>query len=188
SIDLSQNEKLSRIVIDGRNNERFFEDNSFTLLIKEIQLNGTNYLKDQAIIPYFLVEDKKIDQLEAEVASLKQSLAQKDETIAQNDRTIVDLNKKIQQTPTLDQFQELNNIALACSDLDFDKLKQEVKRLKLKDFNPYFREQKDFFEQLTTTTKDKAGDSLCAILDLLLQANKQIIESKNESDNSFTQG
>ncbi|CAG8516249.1 16879_t:CDS:1 [Racocetra persica] len=217
SIDLSQNEKLSRIVIDGQNNDYFFEHNSFTLLIKEIQLSRiilaydikdyrgtrwvwikiTNYLKDQAIIPYFLVEDKKIEQLEAEVASLKQSLAQKDQTIAQkdqtiaqNDRTIVDLNKKIQQTPTFDQFQELNNIALVCSDLDFDfdKLKQEVKRLKLKDFNPYFREQKDSFEQLTTTTKNKAGDNLCSILDLLLQTNKQIIESKNESDDSFTQG
>ncbi|CAG8775762.1 19096_t:CDS:1, partial [Racocetra fulgida] len=87
SIDLSKNEKLSRIVISGQN-DNFFENNSFTLLIKEIQLSRiilaceikdyrgtqwvwiktTNYLRDQAIIPYFLVEDRKIEQLEAEVA------------------------------------------------------------------------------------------------------------------------
>ncbi|CAG8559714.1 18439_t:CDS:1, partial [Racocetra fulgida] len=206
SIDISKNEKLSRIVIDGQNSG-FLESNSFTLLVKEIQLDRIivsyyenkgswlkieKYLRKQTIIPYRLVEDKK---LEAEVANLKQSIAQKDQTIvqkdqtiAQKDRTIADLNQKIQQTPTLSQFQELNNIVLSCTDLDFNRLKQEIKKLKLKDFNPHFQEQKNHFEQLTSTTKNKAGDSLTAILDLFLQTNKQIIDSENVSSNSYTQG
>ncbi|CAG8577453.1 10122_t:CDS:1, partial [Racocetra persica] len=207
SIDISKNEKLSRIV-KPNSDDNFLENNSFILLVKEIQLdriivsyyenNGSvwsktkKYLREQTIIPYRLVEDKK---LEAEVANLKQSLAQKDQTIAQKDqtiaqkdRTIADLNQKIQQTPTLSQFQELNNIVLSCTDLDFNKLKQEIKKLKLKDFNPHFQEQKNCFEQLTSTAKNKAGDSLTTILDLFLQTNKQIIDSENVSSNSYTQG
>ncbi|CAG8829319.1 8655_t:CDS:1, partial [Dentiscutata erythropus] len=118
SIDLSKNEKLSRIVVDGQS-QNFLENNSFTLLVKEVQLGRiillyqkineygsayiktTNYLRKQTIIPYFLVEDRKLGQLEAEIANLKKSLAQKDQTIAQKDRTIADLNRKAQQTPTL---------------------------------------------------------------------------------------
>ncbi|CAG8637879.1 hypothetical protein C2G38_2199976 [Gigaspora rosea] len=207
SINISKNEKLSRIMIDG-GNYSFTQNNNFTLLIKEIQLSriillyheyiiesgSTKYinafksLREQAIIPYTLVEDRKLGQLEAEVANLKQSLAQKDQTIEEKDRTIADLTRKAQQTPTLSQFEELNNIALPCTDLDFNKLKQEVKRLKLKDFDPHFQEQKIVFEQLKTTAKEKAGDSLSAILDLLLQTNKKIIETKNGNSDSFTQG
>ncbi|CAG8520901.1 24680_t:CDS:1, partial [Dentiscutata erythropus] len=93
-----------------------------------------------------------------------------------------------QQTPTLSQFQELNNIALPCTDLDFDKLKQEIKRLKLKDFDPHFQKQKNTFGQLTSSAINKAGDGLSAILDLFVQANKQIIESNNGNNNSFAQG
>ncbi|KAF0464110.1 hypothetical protein F8M41_026548 [Gigaspora margarita] len=158
SINISKNEKLSRIIIDS-GNYSFTQNNHFTLLIKEIQLsriiliffdyifesgssrylNTFKSLREQAIIPYILVEDRKLGQLEAEVANLKQSLAQKDQTIAEKDRTIADLNRKAQQTPTLSQFQELNNIALPCTDLEFNKLKQEIKRLKLKDFDPHFQ-------------------------------------------------
>ncbi|CAG8496794.1 5789_t:CDS:1 [Cetraspora pellucida] len=209
SIDISKNEKLSRIVISGQN-QNFLENNSFILLAKEIQLNRIivsyyvlkqnpsawekteNYLRKQTIIPYMAVEDKKVGQLEAEVANLKQSLAQKDQTIsqknqaiAQKDQTIADLNTK---TPTLSQFQELSNIALNCNELDFNKLKQEIKRLKLKDFNPYFQKQKNNLEQLTSTAKNKAGESLNGIIDLFLQTNKQIIESENADNNSYSQG
>ncbi|CAG8649312.1 20432_t:CDS:1, partial [Racocetra persica] len=117
---------------------------------------------------------------------VKQSLAQKD-------RTIVRLNRETQQTPTFSQFQELNNIVLPCTNLDFNKLKQEIKRLKMKDFQPYFEEKTNTFEQLTATAKCKAGDNLSTILNLFLQTNKQIIESenesnKNDSNNSFAQG
>ncbi|KAF0450258.1 hypothetical protein F8M41_002197 [Gigaspora margarita] len=64
------------------------------------------------------LEDKdiKLRQLEAEVANLKQSLFE-------NDRTIADLNRQIQQTLTLSQFQELSN------------LRQKTKGLELKNFN-----------------------------------------------------
>ncbi|CAG8756775.1 5451_t:CDS:1, partial [Dentiscutata heterogama] len=57
-------------------------------------------------------------------------------------------------------------------------------------FNPYFQEQKNTFEQLTATAKNKAGDSLKSILDLFLQTSRQIIESEDESKNydSFVQG
>jgi hypothetical protein len=72
--------------------------------------------------------------------------------------------------------------------LNFDNLKQEVKRLKLKDFNPYFQEQKANFIKLITDNKNKAGDGLNTILDLLLQTNKQIIKQGNESSDSFTRG
>ncbi|KAF0464112.1 hypothetical protein F8M41_026550 [Gigaspora margarita] len=202
SIDISKNDKLSRILISGNDQSLdFFENNIFTLLIKETQLNrvilsynkynpngwtkATAYLRKQAIIPYFLVEDNK---LESEVASLKESLAQKEQTIAKQDRIIVDLNKKVQKAPTLSQFQELNNIALGRINLDFKKLKQEIKRLKLKDFNPYFREQKSNFEKLTSAAKNKATDSLGGILDLFLQTSRQIIESENGDSNSFVQG
>ncbi|RIB12702.1 hypothetical protein C2G38_1791222 [Gigaspora rosea] len=200
SINISKNDKLSRILISG-NNQNFFEKNIFTLLIKETQLNRvilsynkykpngwiktTKHLREQAIIPYFLVEDNK---LESEVASLKDSLAQREQTIAKQDRIIVDLNKKAKQAPTLNQFQELNNIALGRIDLDFEKLKQEIKRLKLKDFNPYFREQKSNFEKLKSAAKNQATDSLVGILDLFLQTNRQIIESENGDSNSFVKG
>ncbi|RIB12703.1 hypothetical protein C2G38_1791289 [Gigaspora rosea] len=183
SINISKNEKLSKIMTN-QVNTNFIDNNNFTLVIKEIQLsriifsyyeymalgNGnfgslktSKSLREQAMIPYFLVEDRKLGQLETEVANLKQSLAQKDQTIAQKDRTIADLTRKAQQTPTLSQFEKLNNIALPCTDLDFNKLKQEIKRLKLKDFDPHFQKQKNTFEQLKTTAKDKAGDSLSAI-------------------------
>ncbi|CAG8482584.1 3262_t:CDS:1, partial [Scutellospora calospora] len=200
NIDISKNEKLCKITVAASGSAspfNYFVNNTFSLQVKEMQINRiivfysqyyTNawyytgkFLREQALIPYFLVEDKKPEQLEAEIANLKQSLTQKDQTIA-------DLNKKFQQTPTLSQFQELNNIALPCTELNFNNLKQEIKRLKLKDFNPYFREQKYNFEQLTITAKNKAGDNLKAILDLFLETNKQIIESENVSNNSFAQG
>ncbi|CAG8762220.1 8549_t:CDS:1 [Racocetra fulgida] len=201
NIDISKNEKLNKIVLEERSNTQrnnFFHNNNFILLMKEIQSkriilsyycvrnNGSwaekyKYLREQAILPYLLIEDRKLEQSAAEIAELKQSLNQKDQTIA-------DFNKKIQQTPTLDQFRELNNIVLGRTELNFNNLKQEIKRLKLKDFNPYFQEQKNTFEQLTATAKNKAGDSLRSILDLFLQTNKQIIESENESNNSFARG
>ncbi|CAG8789642.1 5137_t:CDS:1, partial [Racocetra persica] len=212
SIDVSKNEKLSKIAIITYSThsyaDTFFTNNGFILQVKDIQLDKIilsyydgsgkkiwKHLRKQTIIPYRLVEDNKLEQLEAEVANLRQSLAQKDQSIAQKDQTITqkdqtiaDLNQKIQQTPTLNQFQELNNIVLSRTDLDFNRLKQEVKNLKLKDVNPYFHEQKNHFEQLISTTKSKAGDGLTAILDLLLQTNKQIIDSENGSSNSYTQG
>ncbi|CAG8531688.1 16261_t:CDS:2 [Dentiscutata heterogama] len=177
SIDLSKNEKLSKLVIEGnRDYQRnlFFHNNNFILIIKEMQSNriiacyneyGTSrevliekykYLREQAIIPYLLVEDRKLEQLGAEIIELRQSLRNKDQIIDE-------LNKKVQQTPTLNQFRELNNIALGA---------------------------KNTFEQLTATTKNKAGDSLKSILDLFLQTNKQIIESEDEGNNndSFVQG
>ncbi|CAG8665487.1 14117_t:CDS:1 [Gigaspora margarita] len=196
SIDLSKNQKLSKIIILNQNQNQFFRNNDFILLIKEMQSNRIilsyyedtsrnvwiekyKYLQEQTIIPYILVED---GQLETEIAELRQSLNYKDQIIT-------DLNKKIQQTPTLNQFQELNNIALGHSELNFNKLKQEIKRLKLKDFNPYFQEQKNTFERLMITTKNRAGDSLKSILDLLLRTNNQIIESEDgNKNNSFTQG
>ncbi|CAG8737521.1 30439_t:CDS:1 [Racocetra persica] len=202
NIDISKNEKLSKIVIADQNHgqlSNFFHTNNFILLMKEMQSNRIilcyyeydsqncmwaekyKYLREQAILPYLLIEDRKLEQSAAEIAELKQSLNQKYQIIA-------DLNKKIQQTPTLNQFRELNNIVLGSTELNFNNLKQEIKRLKLKDFNPYFQEQKNIFEQLTATAKSKAGDSLRSILDLFLQTNKQIIESENESDNSFARG
>ncbi|CAG8531671.1 16260_t:CDS:2 [Dentiscutata heterogama] len=54
----------------------------------------TKYLKDQTILLHFLVEDKKLEQLEAEVENLTQSIIKKD-------RIIDDLNGKAQQIPTL---------------------------------------------------------------------------------------
>ncbi|KAF0392035.1 hypothetical protein F8M41_010654 [Gigaspora margarita] len=198
SIDLSKNEKLNKIIILNQN--QFFHNNDFILLIKEMQSNRIvlsyyedtsrgvwvekyKSLREQAMIPYLLVEDRKLEQLEAEIAELRQSFNHKVQMIA-------DLNQKIQQTPTLSQFRELNNIVLGCTELNYNKLKQEIKRLKLKDFNPYFQEQKNTFERLMATAKNKAGDSLKSILDLLLQTNKQIIESEyeNNNNNSFTRG
>ncbi|CAG8776248.1 16803_t:CDS:1, partial [Gigaspora rosea] len=155
----------------------YYEDTSRNVWIEKYK-----YLQEQAIMPYILVEDRKLEQLEAEIAELRQSINHKDQIIT-------DLNKKIQQTPTLNQFRELNNIALGCSELNFNKLKQEIKRLKLKDFNPHFQEQKNTFERLIGTAKNRAGDSLKSILDLLLRTNNQIIESEDENkNNSFTQG
>ncbi|CAG8669283.1 16659_t:CDS:2 [Gigaspora margarita] len=83
-----------------------------------------------------------------------------------DDRTIADLNRQIQQTITLSQFQELSN------------LRQENKGLELKHFNSYVREQIDDFEKITTTAKNKANDNLKTILDFFLQTNKQMIESE----------
>ena len=133
------------------------------------------------MIPCFLVEEKKAEQLELENQQLKQQITEKVQQIE-------DLKKKAEQTPTFSQFQELNNIALPGEELDFSNLKQEIKRLKLKDFNPYFQEQKENFTQLITDAKDKAGDSLKTILDLLLQTNKQIIEQGDVGSDSFARG
>ncbi|CAG8785006.1 10766_t:CDS:2, partial [Dentiscutata erythropus] len=168
SIDLSKNENLCKIVMEQTDYQwnPFFHNYNFILLIKEMQ-----------------IEDRKLEQLETEIAELRQSLNYKDQIITE-------LNKKAQQTPTLSQFRELNNIALGRTDINFNKLMQEIKRLKLKDFNPYFQEQKNTFEQLTATAKNKAGDSLKSILDLFLQTSRQIIESEDKSNNydSFVQG
>ncbi|RIB12694.1 hypothetical protein C2G38_1790994 [Gigaspora rosea] len=152
SIDLSKNEKLSKIIILNQNQNQFFRNYDFILFMKEMQSNRIvisyyentsgnlwiekyKSLREQAMILYLLVEDRKLEQLKVENAELRQSLNNKDLTIA-------GLNKKIQQTPTLSQFQELSNIVLGHHELNFNKLKHEIKRLKLKDFNPYFQDKK----------------------------------------------
>ncbi|KAF0392036.1 hypothetical protein F8M41_010654 [Gigaspora margarita] len=180
--DLASFPHLRKITFQEMQSNRivlsYYEDTSRGVWVEKYKS-----LREQAMIPYLLVEDRKLEQLEAEIAELRQSFNHKVQMIA-------DLNQKIQQTPTLSQFRELNNIVLGCTELNYNKLKQEIKRLKLKDFNPYFQEQKNTFERLMATAKNKAGDSLKSILDLLLQTNKQIIESEyeNNNNNSFTRG
>ncbi|KAF0464114.1 hypothetical protein F8M41_026552 [Gigaspora margarita] len=120
SIDLSKNEKLSKIMIQNNSQKQFFYNNDFILLIKEMQSNQIvlsyyestsnnmwiekyKSLREQAIIPYLLVKDKKLAQLEAEIAELRQSLNHKEQTIA-------NLNKKIQRTPTELYFNKLKKL------------------------------------------------------------------------------
>jgi predicted DNA-binding protein (UPF0251 family) len=99
------------------------------------------------------------------------------------------LKKETEQTPTLTQFQELSEIALSDEELDFEKLKEEIKRLKLKDLNPYYEEKKKKFEELVNEAKSKVGQDLTPILELFLKTNKQILEhGKKNSENDFYQG
>ncbi|CAG8466064.1 12395_t:CDS:1 [Dentiscutata heterogama] len=178
-IDISKNHKLNKIMIT-LNPYSLFWNCYFILLVKKVQINrviitynetsgsGTfvtnKYLNEQALMSYLVVEDmkledkdRKIRQLETEVASLKQSLIE-------NDRIIADLNRQIQQTLTLSQFQELSN------------LKQETNGLELRNINSNVCEQKDDIENLTTSVKNKASDNLKTILELFLQTNKQMID------------
>jgi hypothetical protein len=92
------------------------------------------------------------------------------------------LKIKTEQTPTLEQFQELNSIALPGEALNFNNLKQEIKRLKIKDFNPYFQEKKDNFAQLVTNAQNQAGEGLKTILDLFLETKRQLLE---QTDNDL---
>jgi hypothetical protein len=94
----------------------------------------------------------------------------------------MELKKETEQTPTLRQFQELNNIALPTTELNFDNLKREVQRLKLKDFNPYFQEQKDNLNKLIESAKKAVGDNLEMFLELCVQTQKQISEQEESSD------
>ncbi|CAG8562738.1 595_t:CDS:2 [Paraglomus occultum] len=102
-------------------------------------------------------------------------------------RKLEQLKKETEQTPTLRQFQELNNIALPTTELNFDNLKREVQRLKLKDFIPYFQEQRDNLDQLIDSTKNKVGENLEMFLELCLQTQKQISESEKEENDALTQ-
>jgi hypothetical protein len=121
-----------------------------------------------------------LEQLEKENEQLKQQILNKDQQIKE-------LKKETEQTPTLRQFQELNNIALPTTELNFDNLKREVQRLKLKDFIPYFQEQKDNLDQLINSTKNKVGENLEMFLELCLQTQKQISESEKEENDALTQ-
>jgi hypothetical protein len=73
--------------------------------------------------------------------------------------------------------------------LDFEKLKEEIKRLKLKDLIPYYEEKKNKFEELVNGAKSKVGQDLAPIFELFLKTNKQILEhGKKKSENHFYQG
>ncbi len=197
TIDVSENAKLIKIVLGQNSQYSPFQNTRTSLLIKEKHFSQVTVryyqydpqgrwfekhklLKKQAMIPCCLIEDRKLEQLEEIVEKLNQAITEKDQQIET-------LKKETEQTPTLGQYQELNNIALPGTDnLDFNDLMQEIKRLKLKDFFPYFQEQKNEVSQLISDAKNKAGD-LKTILDLFLQTQKQIVEKEEEND-SFTQG
>ncbi|CAG8699719.1 15182_t:CDS:1, partial [Acaulospora morrowiae] len=186
SINISENEKLRwlnfsvslykyincKLIVNGRQLDR---------VLVPVDWNNAAKMKDQCIIPYDLVEDRTLEQLEAEVKKLKQNLAEKNQQIK-------DLQTETKKKPTLHQFQELNKIVLPGSELNYVGLKEEIKRLKLKDFAPYFRQQKDLYDQLTINSKNKAGDNLKPILELFLQTRKQIIEQSKRNDGDFAKG
>ncbi|CAI2169437.1 9245_t:CDS:2 [Funneliformis geosporum] len=159
-IDISENTKLNMVV-----------------LAREKQLN-------QVIVTYTKIV---IYQNGGARWTETSKLLKKQAQIQEKDQQIENLEKHIEKTLTLEQFQDLNGIALPNSELDFENLKQEVKRLKLKDFIPYFKEQKDDFSQLVSNAKNKTKDSLETILDLFLQTQKQLCDKEKEND-SFTQG
>ncbi|GBB91611.1 hypothetical protein RclHR1_00190024 [Rhizophagus clarus] len=201
-IDISENMELSKIVLNESSAAFPLRNSNCKLLIKERQLsqvvvfyhklkyaNNTSYwiekyklLGKQEVLPYAFVENgKKMEQLEAEIEKLNQSIAEKDQQIES-------LKKENEQTPTLSQFKELVEIVFSPNtDLDFNSLKKEIKELKLKFYLPYFQKEKDAFTKLITDAKEKAGTHLEKFLGLLLQIQKQIIERQQESD-SFAQG
>ncbi|GES90342.1 hypothetical protein GLOIN_2v1655297 [Rhizophagus clarus] len=194
--------ELSKIVLNESSAAFPLRNSNCKLLIKERQLsqvvvfyhklkyaNNTSYwiekyklLGKQEVLPYAFVENgKKMEQLEAEIEKLNQSIAEKDQQIES-------LKKENEQTPTLSQFKELVEIVFSPNtDLDFNSLKKEIKELKLKFYLPYFQKEKDAFTKLITDAKEKAGTHLEKFLGLLLQIQKQIIERQQESD-SFAQG
>ncbi|RIA90596.1 hypothetical protein C1645_769506 [Glomus cerebriforme] len=202
SIDISENAELNKIVLNDNSNEYPLKTANCKFIIKERQLNqvvityyeilyvyNSSYwiekhklLNKQKIMPYVLVEKgKKIEQFEAEIENLNKAIAEKDQQIES-------LKKEIEQTPTQSQFQELVDIVFSPNtDLDFDNLKNEIKRLKLKDCLPLFQKEKDAFTKLITNAKEKAGTNLEKFLELLLQIQKQIFEKQQEND-SFAQG
>ncbi|CAG8618113.1 17495_t:CDS:1 [Acaulospora morrowiae] len=187
SIDISENENFWKLDINSNFNYYC------KIIVKERQLNRVlvsyvengvckkEKLKNQCQIPYYLVEDRKLEQLETEVKKLKQDLAEKNQQIK-------DLQTEAKKKPTLYQFEELNKVVFPDSELNYVSLKEEIKRLKLKDFAPYFRQQKDRFDQLTLTSKNKAADNLKPILELFLQTRKQIIEQNNRNGDDFAKG
>ncbi|CAG8737991.1 13155_t:CDS:1, partial [Acaulospora morrowiae] len=188
SIDISENEKLCWLF-----GYTSFNNTYCKLFVKERQLGrvivswGTgvrkveNKLEHQCYIPYYIVEDRKLERLETEVERLTQDLTEKNQQIK-------DLQTEANEKPTLHQFQELNKIVLAGSEFDYFNLKEEIKRLKLIDFTPYFQQQKERFDQLTINSKNKAGDNLKPILELFLQTRKQIIEQSNRNGDDFAKG
>jgi hypothetical protein len=207
SIDISENLKLSKIdLCENGSAYHALKNSSCNLLIREGQLNqvvvryykykhSTNssgwtqnwiekykLMKDQTIVPYTLVEGgKTIEQLEEEVKRLNQ-------VVAGQDQQIEKLEKENAQTPTLSQFKELVDIVISPdTSLDFNNLKHEIKKLKLKDILPNTQKEKENFKKLIKDAKDKTGDNLDKFLDLLLQIQKQIIERGQETD-SFAQG
>ncbi|CAJ0842030.1 10719_t:CDS:2 [Entrophospora sp. SA101] len=93
SIDISENTNLARIMSRR-------QANNANLSCYPWQISAPSH--DQTAIPYCLVEDKKAEQLQVEVEKLSQTLIEKSQQIE-------DLKKKTEQTPTLEQFQELNN-------------------------------------------------------------------------------
>ncbi|CAB4386449.1 unnamed protein product [Rhizophagus irregularis] len=202
SIDISENKELSKIVLNESSSNFPLRNSNCNLLIKERQLsqvvvmyyevkyaNGSTYwlekyklLGQQGLLSYVLVENgKKLEQLEAEIEKLNQAIAEKDQQIES-------LKKENEETPTLSQFQELVDIVFSPNtDLDFNKLKKEIKGLKLKFYLPYFQKEENTLKKLITDAKEKAGTNMGKFLDLLLQIQKQIFERQQEND-SFAQG
>ncbi|CAG8441502.1 uncharacterized protein OCT59_029282 [Rhizophagus irregularis] len=202
SIDISENKELSKIVLNESAALYPLRNSNCNLLIKERQLsqvvvmyhqlmyvNGTSVwlekyklLGQQELLPYVLIENgKKLEQLEAEIEKLNQAIAEKDQQIES-------LKKENEETPTLSQFQELVDIVFSPNtDLDFNKLKKEIKGLKLKFYLPHFQKEENTLKKLITDAKEKAGTNMGKFLDLLLQIQKQIFERQQEND-SFAQG
>lgn len=199
SIDISENNNLNRIVLNEGSAQYPLRNSNCILLIKERQLsqvvvmyyerNNANtwvekykLLGQQGLLSYILVENgKKLEQLEAEIEKLNQSIAEKDQQIES-------LKKENEKTPSLSQFQELVDIVFSPNtDLDFNKLKKEIKGLKLKFYLPYFQKEENTYKKLITNAKEKVGTNMGKFFDLLLQIQKQIIERQQEND-TFAQG
>jgi len=77
-----------------------------------------------------------------------------------------------------EQLGQLSNLLFPQQNCNFNQLKQEIARLKHQELAPKLRNKKTEFEQLITTTKKKAGESLERTADLLLKTQKQIFQAK----------
>ena len=85
------------------------------------------------------------------------------------------------------QLQQLSNLLFPNQTYNFNQLKQEITRLKYQELSPQTREQKTEFEKLVADAKLKVGEgSFSPIIDLFLEAQKQIVEQ--EKNNLFSQG
>lgn len=85
------------------------------------------------------------------------------------------------------QVQQLSELLFPNQAYNFEKLKQEIARLKHEELIPQLLKEKDNFEQLIINTKTKVGN-LEKMVDLLLETQKQLLKNNDQLTQAQLQG
>ena len=114
--------------------------------------------------------------------ALQSQNQQKQQTINEQQSQITQLHQQVQN------LHELSALALSNSSYNFNQLKQEISRLKYQELAPQVRNENIKLNQLISEAKNKVGENLAFIVDLLLETQGQVEKTSESSQRERLNG